>query len=344
MKRPDVAARSREPATSSELMSVPDLPLAARELLQQIPPGRCATYGDVARALGDVRAARWLGGWALQHEHSPDCPCHRLVRANGELGRYVMGDVSEKQRKLQYEGVAWTNPGRVDPDALWRDFHGSAPLQQLREQQQRWGQQVIQSPLPSSPETVSAVDVAYRADGLACVAGVLLDAHSGKVRHTFTQTAPVRFPYIPGYLTWRELPFMLTLAEEMRAAGQLGDVLFCDGNGLLHPWRAGIALCLGVLLDHPVIGISKSLLCGRVIADEVVADVGHAIRHHEELIGAAITTSESTRHDFYVSVGHQITLADAVKLTLSQTRDRRLPDPIHEADKASKRCKASQDR
>ena len=86
-------------------IDIPDLPLQLRELLEQVPAGRVTTYGDLAEALGDVAAARWVGSYLLDHPHDGDCPCHRVVRRTGELGLFITGDEADKQRRLTADGV-----------------------------------------------------------------------------------------------------------------------------------------------------------------------------------------------------------------------------------------------
>ena len=88
-------------------LDLPDLPGALRHLLAQIPAGRVTTYGDLARALGDVRAARWVGeALARDHEHTADCACHRVVRSTGEVGLSIDGTTARKARRLKAEGIS----------------------------------------------------------------------------------------------------------------------------------------------------------------------------------------------------------------------------------------------
>ena len=74
----------------------------------------------------------------------------------------------------------------------------------------------------------------------------------------------IRFPYITSYLTFRELPILLELLGEVRAAGRMAPVLLVDGSGILHPRRFGVASHLGVAADAATIGVTKKLLCGKV--------------------------------------------------------------------------------
>lgn len=320
--------------------SLPDLPSAVLELIRQIPVGWVSTYGDLARALGDdkARAARWLGELLKDHPHSPGCHCHRVVRSTGEVGTYISGDPRHKAALLRSEGVRVSDAGIVDMSRRFTDYRSDRPLARLRLRQQQLAARVRREPLEHPPRTVGAVDVAYGADGLARGAYVQLEYPTLYVRHEFTIQHAIEFPYIPGYLTFRELPVMWTLCRQAAEQGFPADVLFVDGNGSLHPWRAGIATCLGVLLDRPVIGVGKSLLCGRVDLAEMAADEERPVTDGGELIGYAMKSMRRSRPVF-VSIGNRITFPEAVAVTRSCLRGHRLPEPIHLADKLTKQAK-----
>src|SRR5690606_5346439 len=95
------------------LQRLPDLPRELMRLLEQIPVGMVTTYGDAARGLGDVRAARWVGEYLLAHPHHEGCPCHRVVRTDGSVGLYCTRSSEAKIGKLRDEGVC-VSRGRVD--------------------------------------------------------------------------------------------------------------------------------------------------------------------------------------------------------------------------------------
>ena len=105
------AGRIERPlATRTTVMSepfpdLPDLPGDLQRLLAQIPPGRVATYGGLADALGNRIAARWVGHFMLHHEHTAGCACHRVVRARGRIGEYIAGGSRSKAKRLAAEGV-----------------------------------------------------------------------------------------------------------------------------------------------------------------------------------------------------------------------------------------------
>ena len=323
-------------------LTLPDLPHAAWNLIRQVPAGRVTTYGDLARGLGDdrARAARWLGELLNHHRHDADCRCYRVVRSSGEVGLFVSGDPVEKAALLRAEGIDVTSTGMVDLSKRFVEFTGERPLQELKDEQQRLSREVIEQSPSERPRTWGAVDVAYRADGTAYGVYVQVEAASLKVIGQLSLTRPAPFPYIPGYLTWRELPVMLELSRLAKEQGILGDVLFCDGNGRLHPWRAGIAVCLGVVLDHPVIGVGKSLLCGQVNVKEMADGEFRPVMENGEEIGRAIRRTTGSK-PIYVSVGNRIDLQTATESAQAAMTTHRLPEPIHIADRLTKSGKRS---
>lgn len=139
--------------------------------------------------------------------------------------------------------------------------------------------------------------------------------------------AVTSFPYIPGYLTFREGPALLAAFRKMQSEP---DVIFFDGQGVAHPRGLGIASHMGVLLDRPTVGVAKNLLVGT--AEDPGASRGSLspIRRDGEMIGMAVRTKERTK-PVYVSVGNQISLARAVDLVLATTRGYRLPEPTRQA-------------
>ena len=142
---------------------------------------------------------------------------------------------------------------------------------------------------------------------------------------------PLRFPYLPGLLSFREIPALIAAFEKLRHAP---DLIFCDGQGYAHPRRVGIASHLGLVLDRPTIGIAKSILIGKY--REPGARVGSSSllvdEKSGEVIGAALRTRKGARPVF-VSLGHRISLKTAVKLTLAVSDGYRLPRPTREADR-----------
>lgn len=152
------------------------------------------------------------------------------------------------------------------------------------------------------------------------------------------------FPYVPGLLSFREIPALLAAFAKLRRAP---DLIFCDGHGYAHPRRMGIASHLGVLLDCPTIGCAKSRLIGEESEPNVNMGAWTALLApsfpppHEnaqaasapamETIGAVLRTRANVA-PIYVSCGHRISLKRAVEFTLAVCDGYRIPRPTREAD------------
>lgn len=317
-------------------LSVPDLYAELTALLQQIPRGRVTTYGTLAEALGSKSAARWVGEYMLDHPHDDNCPCHRVIRSTGEPGRYI-GDEAEKINRISAESIPIQN-GRVNFTACGfaaESFASTKPLAQLVEAQRKLARSVELRPFRHLPELVAGVDVSYPDKQWSVAAYVLVETATGKLQWSTTVKRRTTFPYIPGFLTYRELPALLELFEQIDVAGRRADVVFVDGNGILHPRRAGIAACLGVLADIPTIGIGKKLLLGSVDLEAVTPGSPCPITYNDEQLGAAMKAKTDSR-PIFVSPGHRMDIDNAVRLTEQLFYGHRLPEPIYWADRISR--------
>jgi deoxyribonuclease V len=143
--------------------------------------------------------------------------------------------------------------------------------------------------------------------------------------------SPVTFPYIPGLLSFREIPVVL---QALKTLATEPDILIVDGQGRAHPRRIGIASHLGVLLDRVTIGCAKSILVG--VAEEPDARAGHwsPLVHKGEIVGAALRTRTGVT-PVYVSVGHRISLPRAVDVVFSCCKGYRLPETTRYAHRVA---------
>ena len=158
---------------------------------------------------------------------------------------------------------------------------------------------------------------------------MLLDFPSLELRGHAVVEGEIRFPYVPGLLSFRECPLAMA---SLRKLPERPDLLLCDGQGLAHPRRFGIACHLGVLLDIPAIGAAKSRLTGT--HDEPDAERGSQtpLFDGEEVIGSVLRTRTNVR-PIYVSTGHRIGLATAAAITLQCSPRFRIPEPTRQAHK-----------
>lgn len=190
---------------------------------------------------------------------------------------------------------------------------------------------VVETPLPSAPRLVAGVDMSVRGDQVRA-AVVVLDADDLHVVDRATWEGPVQFPYVPGLLSFREVPAVLAALEQV---DRFPDLILTDSQGRAHPRRLGLASHLGVLLDLPTVGVAKSRLTGR--ADDPPAAQGSftPLMDRGEQVGVVLRTREAVR-PVYVSVGNRITLDESVAWVLRLTTRYRLPEPTRLAHHLSK--------
>ncbi|WP_211228415.1 deoxyribonuclease V [Glycomyces tenuis] len=183
-------------------------------------------------------------------------------------------------------------------------------------------------------ETVAGLDIAYDKDGDDVVAtAVVLRRGDLEVLDQAVVRGRSDFPYVPGLLAFRELPMLLRAVESLKVTP---DVFVCDGYGLAHPRRFGLACHLGVVLDVPSIGVAKSPPHVSVAEPGTRRGDWSPIHSGEEVIGCALRTREEVK-PIYVSVGHRCTLDTARELVLELAPDYRLPEPIRAADHLGRR-------
>ena len=200
----------------NSLPPIPDLPAALRNLIAQVPRGRVTTPGQLAAALGNPVAARWIGHFLLHHEHDAACTCHRVVRAGGVLGAFPCGGEA-KAHLLEADGVS-VFEGRVNCDRYgFDDFACDRPLEKLARYQNRIAKKVSLRGRRGTPKFVGGVDVSYISGNEGVAAYALIEVATGELVWSTTIRRLVRFPYITSYLTFRELPLLVELIEEVRA-------------------------------------------------------------------------------------------------------------------------------
>lgn len=204
--------------------------------------------------------------------------------------------------------------------------------------QQALRERVIVQPLERPARTVGGLDVHQDRSAVAVLS--LPDLHwlDGAVAR-----CPVSFPYIPGLLAFREVPAMLAAIAQLDV---WPDLFVCDGQGLAHPRRFGLACHLGVLTGRPTVGCAKSWLCGQHAAvarpgSNSVREPGLARGQTTDLVdggqvvGAVLRTRANVR-PVYVSVGHLIDLPGAVQVVLACTPRYRLPEPLRLAHRMAR--------
>jgi deoxyribonuclease V len=170
---------------------------------------------------------------------------------------------------------------------------------------------------------VAGVDVGFEEQGRVTRAAVaVLNWPDLQLHDQAIARRPTTFPYIPGLLSFREVPAVLDALIQLKTTP---DLLLCDGQGLAHPRRFGIACHLGLLVNLPSIGVAKSRLVGQ--HQEVSDQRGdwQPLMDRNELIGAVLRTRPQTK-PLYISSGHRVSLTSAIAYVMGCTTRYRLPE------------------
>ena len=177
-------------------------------------------------------------------------------------------------------------------------------------------------------DLVAGTDVSYNLYSTSFYAAVVvLRTSDWTVVEVQEAVGESPFPYIPGLLSFREAPILLEAFAKVR---QRPDVVMVDGQGLAHMHRLGIACHLGLWLNVPTIGCAKSRLVGTARTPGLKRGCQTSLRIGKETIGKVVRTRHAVK-PLYISAGHRIDLASAVRLVLRSCRGYRLPEPTCQA-------------
>ncbi|MGI8504855.1 MAG: deoxyribonuclease V [Hassallia sp.] len=197
-------------------------------------------------------------------------------------------------------------------------------------QEQLQAEVITEDKFKEPVQYVAGVDMGFEADGTISRAAVaVLSFPDLQVIETSLAYRPTSFPYIPGFLSFREIPAVLDALEKITT---IPDIILCDGQGIAHPRRFGIACHLGVIMDIPTIGVAKSLLVGK---HEIVPETKGSwqpLIHKGETIGAVLRSRPKVK-PLYISSGHRVSLPTAIDYVLRCTPKYRLPETTRIADK-----------
>ncbi len=292
------------------------------DLLKQIPASKLSTYREIAAALGDEDALESITKIVDSLHTRKDVPWHRVIQSDGKIG----GSFLEKGKKkvfLESENFKIVDFAVQDfPSHLFTSFKTVFPLKKLREQQESLKPHLNIEDSFDNMKTIGGVDVAYK-NCDAFGAYVTMDYQTHNIVTTKSIHMTIKFPYIPTYLAFREMPLIKKLV-----ANQPPSLLMVDGHGLSHPSNMGLASHLGITLDVPSIGVAKNLLCGKQLtslADETAAPISYK----GQIVGWAIRTPRSAK-PIYVSPGHRVSLQTSRKI-VKEFAVFRIPEPLRQA-------------
>ncbi|QBD83704.1 deoxyribonuclease V [Ktedonosporobacter rubrisoli] len=201
--------------------------------------------------------------------------------------------------------------------------------------QRELAQRIVREDRLGEVQHVAGVDMAINEEHETAQAAVVLLKYPEMEiveRHIYEE--PLRMPYIPGLLSFREAPCVLGAVARLK---QQPDLVMVDGQGIAHPRRIGIASHLGLWLNIPTIGCAKSILVGKYDKDALGEEAGSWVPliNRHEVIGAVVRTRTRV-NPMYISVGHLISLETSVRYVLACSKGYRLPEPTRQADKLSK--------
>jgi deoxyribonuclease V len=196
--------------------------------------------------------------------------------------------------------------------------------------QKRLAPKVLHARPKGKLSLVAGIDAAFTPDNRYCIGGVVLwDIQRQQVLEQQIAIRPLTFPYVPGLLTFREAP---ALIAALRKLEHIPDVLICDGQGIAHQRRFGIACHVGIITGLPTVGCAKSRLVGRFRAPGPQRGSISPLFAGNQRIGSVVRTRTDVKPVF-VSVGHKVDLACAEQLILACTGRYRLPEPTRLADR-----------
>jgi deoxyribonuclease V len=196
--------------------------------------------------------------------------------------------------------------------------------------QEQLRQQVVVSDCLGKIKYVAGVDVGFEDNyAISKAAVAVLSYPELELIETAIARIPTAFPYVPGYLSFREIPVILAALPQLKITP---DLILCDGQGIAHPRRLGLASHLGVLLDLPTIGVAKSLFIGKHEPVPLTKGSWQPLIDQEEIIGVVLRSRTKVK-PLYVSVGHKISLTTAIDYVMGCLTKYRLPETTRWADK-----------
>lgn len=199
---------------------------------------------------------------------------------------------------------------------------------QARQIQERLQKEILRQAPRGFPRLVAGADVSYDKRGTDLYAAVVvLDINTLRTVEVVGMKARATFPYIPGLLSFREVPPLIRIFRRLRARP---EALVCDGQGVAHPRRFGLACHLGLLLDLPSLGCAKTRLIGNYREPGRERGQFSPLQEGEEVIGSVLRTRTDVQPVF-VSVGHRISLEIAREIVLRLTPHFRLPETTRQA-------------
>ncbi len=234
-------------------------------------------------------------------------------------------------RKNMPGDTIWYSNIQIVNIAAKTELYMITPAEAITLQEQLRARVITTDVLPRPIRTIAGTDVEYdKSTNLIAGSVVVMDYHTLAVLAVASHCMEVTFPYIPGLFSFREMPPLLEAYRQLQVEP---DLIICDGQGLAHQRRFGLACHFGVTLDKPVIGCGKTRLCGEYDnLGETRGSIAPLIAEDDQaLIGNALRTQNGI-NPVFVSTGHKVSLATATDIVLKIATQYRLPETTRLAD------------
>lgn len=207
-------------------------------------------------------------------------------------------------------------------------------LQEAKKLQVRLREKVRVAPLRKKPRYVAGVDAAFSNDRVFAAVCLFLFPELTLIEQRFA-VRNLSFPYVPGFLSFREGPAIMAALDLLSCRP---DLVLVDGQGIAHPLGIGIASFIGVMTGIPTIGCAKSRLIGEYVEPAKKKGNWSPLTVENNVIGAVLRSRDNTR-PLFVSPGHKTDLDTAIRIALDCTGYYRIPEPLRCADMLSKKIR-----
>lgn len=194
--------------------------------------------------------------------------------------------------------------------------------------QQQLRETISLTPLQQPPLTIAGADISLNRFSEIIYAGIVTLRYSDLQPIAYSLVKGVtRFPYVPGFLAFREVPALVQAFQQMT---EKPDIIMVDGHGIAHPRRMGIAAHLGTLIPCPTLGCAKKILFGKFTEPGIAKGEFTLIKDKEETIGYALRSKQKV-NPIFISPGNQMSMEDSLSVALHATGNYRLPEPTRRA-------------
>ncbi len=245
-----------------------------------------------------------------------------------------------KSKKTKYEEILSHIPESVITN--WTEIQNTLKSKQILTDSHTW--------TPDTLSLIGGMDISFsKKDPSYAVSALIICNSDLKCIYEKYKLVKMTEPYVPGFLAFREVDHLKSLLDSLKkeSPDKFPEIILCDGNGILHPKRFGIACHLGVLEDVPTIGCSKNVFATEGITDRKVKELsrnnlkkkGDYVElkgNNGDILALAVKSSEESINPIIVSVGHRVGIQTALEV-FNKCTVFRVPEPIRLADKISRR-------